>query len=247
MPHASCFPQTQILREVAPDLGSGDDVPESPSSTPASRGSHTPSPPSCTRVLALDRCPTLHTAQVTLFSLLARNQLLVLTLMTPEGAKSMTLPRVSEGRDSPWDPTTSTCLSSLWGEANPLLGPLSRKINGFLSRGHSKALAPGSWLGERDRGSPGVCNGACRLGMRARRQVRQSPPLVVEEPPPPMHGSQDLLNCPCLASPGADCTAHSRASGSPRRELCSHPYQGTPHSPRPHWAWQGRAYPTRSE
>ncbi|XP_036863488.1 protein PAXX isoform X2 [Manis javanica] len=133
----SSFYQTQILREVAPDLGSGDDVPESPSSTPASRGSHTPSPPSCTRVLALDRCPTLHTAQVTLFSLLARNQLLVLTLMTPEGAKSMTLPRVSEGRDSPWDPTTSTCPSSLWGEANPLLGPLSRKINGFLSRGHS--------------------------------------------------------------------------------------------------------------
>lgn len=210
----SSFYQTQILREVAPDLGSGDDVPESPSSTPASR---------------------------------ARNQLLVLTLMTPEGAKSMTLPRVSEGRDSPWDPTTSTCPSSLWGEANPLLGPLSRKINGFLSRGHSKALAPGSWLGERDRGSPGVCNGACRLGMRARRQVRQSPPRVVEEPPPPMHGSQDLLNCPCLASPGADSAAHSRASGSPRRELCSHPYQGTPHSPRPHWAWQGRAYPTRSE
>ncbi|XP_036863491.1 protein PAXX isoform X5 [Manis javanica] len=100
----SSFYQTQILREVAPDLGSGDDVPESPSSTPASR---------------------------------ARNQLLVLTLMTPEGAKSMTLPRVSEGRDSPWDPTTSTCPSSLWGEANPLLGPLSRKINGFLSRGHS--------------------------------------------------------------------------------------------------------------
>lgn len=77
-PLLSCFPQTQMLREAALDSGSGGGVQESPSSTPASRGTqplgHLSLPPVPGVLLYPPPPPPAQHHSVTSSSLLVRNQ-----------------------------------------------------------------------------------------------------------------------------------------------------------------------------